>query len=103
MSRYLQRSALLCLFAVAAVACSREDATSNVAGALPPVVPTHRMAPALTGQVTIEGTVTSIVPTPYFHVVVNVNGKGVSVYTSELGAAKVGYLVKATGFYNSLG
>lgn len=53
---------------------------------------------------TIQGPVTSISSTPYFHVVADITGKGnVSIYSSYLHSAKVGNQVKATGFYNSLG
>lgn len=115
MSRHLQRSALLCLFAVSVAACSNEAATPNAPDALPPVANGTQTAPvtgdarsrrvkrAHTSYVTIEGKVTSILTIPYYHVVANVSGKNVSIYTGELNAAKVGYIVKATGFFNSLG
>ncbi|HEY1977643.1 MAG TPA: hypothetical protein VGG89_13910 [Candidatus Baltobacteraceae bacterium] len=103
MSRRLQRSALLCLFAASIVACSRGGVSPGGPAALPPVADAHRLKQAVSGQITIEGRVTSIVPTPYFHVVVDVSGQSASVYTSELKTAKPGDTVRAVGFYNSLG
>ncbi len=59
---------------------------------------------ATSSNVTIQGPVTSISTRPYFHVVASIEGKGdVSIYSSYLTKAKVGDVVKAIGFFNSLG
>jgi hypothetical protein len=111
MSRFIRRSSLLLFFAVSVSACSGGP-TSNVTPQLPDTTPVQSetatgsmvTAQASTTQVTIQGPVTSIAATPYFHVVATISGKGnVSIYSSYLTKAKVGNVVKATGFYNSLG
>ncbi len=115
MSRLFQRSSLLLLVAALLTACSG----GPTGGVTPPTPDANPVAPAAVpnddaasdpmaaqakSRLTIQGPVTSISTTPYFHVVAAISGKGsVPIYSSELKSAKIGSVVKATGFYNSLG
>ncbi len=127
MRRFFKRFCLLLFFALSASACSGGP-SSGVTPPGPdpaPMIPqAASSSPALSpaaassaasssaasspmassSYVTIQGPVNSISTTPYFHVVAAIQGKGnVSIYSSEINRAKVGDVVKATGFYNSLG
>ena len=117
MRRLFKRSSSLLLLALSVSACSGglssnatppvPDAGAAASGAAPSVT---AGAGTLTAQadrsyyVTIQGPVTSISTAPYFHVVATITGKGnVSIYSSFLKNAEVGNVVKAVGYYNSLG
>ncbi len=52
-------------------------------------------------NITVQGTVTAVQPTPSFHVTIPYSGKSVAVYSSEIKSAIVGDVISATGYFKT--